>query len=100
MLNKVSPNWLIILLLVISLSITTISSFKKTVTLYREEELADASLEETTKLMSGGGHEQTAKHYSFDFENDETLTLEHREILDVMNPPLPLLFARAETWPW
>lgn len=83
MLNKISPNWLIILLLVMSLSITTISSFKKAVSQYREEELADASAGETAKLLSGGGHEQKAKHYSFGFEKDESLTPAHRAVLDV-----------------
>mmetsp|Transcript_27209 Transcript_27209/g.65647 ORF Transcript_27209/g.65647 Transcript_27209/m.65647 type:complete len:557 (-) Transcript_27209:539-2209(-) len=81
-LNKMSPNWLIILLLVISLSLSTASSAKKALSLYREEVLADKEAGETEKLLSGGGHEFKAKHYSHSFESDLTLTQEHRQILD------------------
>ncbi len=79
-LNKISPNWVIILFLVVSLSISTYYSYMRAWILYREEELADTRAEETRQLMSGGGHQPgTPRHYTYD--DDETQSQELRTIL-------------------
>jgi hypothetical protein len=79
-LNKISPNWLIILFLVVTLSISTYYSYMRAWMLYREEELADSRAQETQQLMSGGGHQATTpRHYTYD--DDETQSQELRTIL-------------------